>query len=151
MGKTRKWLKLAKKVMKKLKGGVEKKGLKWSVTKNGKKGKRKMIALCGYLEEELRQCSKEEGVTMANSVETLGVDLRARVKRLGVKQKARRKKCKVRLSLIKKKKALPVELHEGGGQEQQRAKKSTTSWSLFMEAFGFEVERELSPVQKEFG
>ena len=42
---------------------------------------------------------------MADSVETLGVDLRARVKRLGVKEKARRKKCKVRFSLIKKIKA----------------------------------------------
>ena len=61
-----------------------------------------MIASCGFLEDELRQCSKEDGVTMADSVETLGVDLRTRVKRLGAKEKARRKKCKVRFSLIKK-------------------------------------------------
>ena len=27
-----------------------------------------MIASCGFLEDELRQCSKEEGVTMADSV-----------------------------------------------------------------------------------
>ena len=40
-----------------------------------------MIASCGMLEDELRQCSKEEGVTMADSVETLGVDLRTIVKR----------------------------------------------------------------------
>ena len=45
--------------------------------------KSKMIASCGFLENELLQYSKEEGVTMADSVETLGVDLRARVKRLG--------------------------------------------------------------------
>ena len=38
---------------------------------------------------------------MADSVESLGVDLRTRVKKLGVKEKARRKKCKVRFSLIK--------------------------------------------------
>ena len=50
-----------------------------------------MIAWCGFLEDELRQCSKEEGVTMTDSVETLGVDLRIRVKRLGAKDKARRK------------------------------------------------------------
>ena len=56
-----------------------------------------MIASCGFLEDELRQCSKE-GVTMADSVETLGVDLRTKVKRLGAKEKARRKNCKVRLS-----------------------------------------------------
>ena len=64
-----------------------------------------MIASCGFLEDELRQCSKEEGVTMADSVETLGIDLRVRVKNLGVKEKARRKKCKVIFSPIKKNKA----------------------------------------------
>ena len=32
----------------------------------------------GFLEEELRECSKEEGVTMADSMETLGVDLSGR-------------------------------------------------------------------------
>ena len=35
-----------------------------------------MIASCGFLEDELRQCSKGEGVTMAGRMETLGVDLR---------------------------------------------------------------------------
>ena len=56
--------------MKKLKEEVEKKGLELSVTEKGKEGKSKMIASCGYLEDELRQCSKEE-VTMADNVETL--------------------------------------------------------------------------------
>ena len=46
-----------------------------------------MIASCGFLEDELRQCSKEEGVTMADSVETFGVDSRTRFKRPGVKKK----------------------------------------------------------------
>ena len=40
---------------------------------------------------------------MADSVETLGVDLRTRVKRFGVKEIARRTKCKVRFSLKKNK------------------------------------------------
>ena len=83
---------------------VERKGLKLSITEKVKEGKSNMIASCGYLDEKLRECSKE-GMTMADDVETLGVDLRARVKRLGVKEKARRKKCKVRFSLIKKNKA----------------------------------------------
>ena len=52
-----------------------------------------MIASCGFLVQELRQCSKEVGVTMTDSVETMGVDLRTRVKRrLGAKERARRKK-----------------------------------------------------------
>ena len=105
---------------------------------------------------------------MADSVETLGVDLRTRVKRLGAKEKTRRKKCKVRFSHIKKNKVFqksymemeikkllragmvpaktwrvhaveiaPTESLKLRRQvaEQQRAKKSTTSLSLFMEAF----------------
>ena len=76
---------MAKKVMKKLKEEVEKKGLQLSVTENGKEGKSKMIVSCGFLEDQVRQYSKE-GVTMAESVETLGVDLTMRVKKLGVKE-----------------------------------------------------------------
>ena len=65
--------------------------LKHSVNENGKEGKRKMIASCGFLVEELRQCSKEGGgVTMADTVETVEVDSRTRGKNLGVKEKARR-------------------------------------------------------------
>ena len=60
-----------------------------------------MIASCGFLGDELRQCSKEEGATMADSVETLGKDLRTTEKMLGAKEKARRKKCKVKFSLTK--------------------------------------------------
>ena len=63
-----------------LKEEVEKQGLKLSVTENGN------------LENKLSQFSKEGGVTLVDSVETLGVDLRTRVKRLGAKEKARRKK-----------------------------------------------------------
>ena len=105
---------MAENVMKKLK--VENKGLKLSVTGKGKEGKSKIIASCGFLEEELRQCSKE-GVTMADSVETLGVDLRTGVKRLGVKEKAKRKKCKMRFSLIKKNKAFQMNYMKMGSQE----------------------------------
>ena len=97
---SRKW---PKKVMKKLNEEVEKKGLKLTVNENGKEEKSKMIASCGFLENELSQFSKE-GVTLAHSVETLGVDLRTRVKNLEAKEKATRRKCKVRFSIIKKNK-----------------------------------------------
>ena len=63
---------MAKNVMKNLKDEVGKKGLKLSVTENGKEGQSKMIASCGLLENELRQSSGEEGLTLADSVETLG-------------------------------------------------------------------------------
>ena len=103
IGRHKEVAEMAKKVMKKLKE-VERQGLKLSVTENGKEGKSKTIILCGLLEDELRQCSKEEGVTMAGSVETLGVDLRTGVKKLGAKEEARRKKCEVGFSIIKKNK-----------------------------------------------
>ena len=45
------------------------------MTEDGKEGKSKMIASCGFLENELRQFSREEGVSLVDSVETLGVDL----------------------------------------------------------------------------
>ena len=48
---------LAKKVMKKLKNEVERKGLKVSVTEDGKEGKSKMIVSRGFLESELSQFS----------------------------------------------------------------------------------------------
>ena len=68
------------------------KTLKLSVIENGKEGKSKMIASCGFLENELSQFSKEEGVTLAGSVETPGVGSRTRVKRLGAKEKSEKKK-----------------------------------------------------------
>ena len=67
-----------------------------------------------FLEDELRQCSKEEGVTLADSVETLGVNLRTTVKRLGAKEKARRKKCD------QEEQGLPEELHERAGMVPAR-------------------------------
>ena len=132
-----------------------------------------MIASCGFLEEEVRQCSKE-GV--ADSVETLGVDLRTSVMYLGAKEKATRRKCKVRFSLFKENKAFQKNYMKVGVKKLLRAgmvpartcgvhavviapterfklrrqmaaaagKKSTISLSLSMEAFGIEVEEELS-------
>ena len=41
---------------------VERRTRNCSVTEDGKEGKSKMIASCGFLEDEMRQCSKEEGV-----------------------------------------------------------------------------------------
>ena len=117
MEKNKEVAEMAKKVMKKLKEEVDKKGFKFSVTENGKEGKSKMIASCGFLEDDLRQCSKEEGVTMEDSVETLGMDSGKRVKRLGAKEKSRRKKCKVTFFDHQEEQGLPKELHEDGGQE----------------------------------
>ena len=110
---------MAKKVMNKVREEAEKKGLKLSVDENGKQGKSNMVASCGFLEKELQQCSKK--VTMADSVETLGVDLRTKVKKLGVKEKARRKKCKVMFSLIKKNEAFPKSYMKVGVRKVLRA------------------------------
>ena len=119
--KNREVAEAAKKVMKKLTEEVERKGLQLSVTENGNEGKSKMIASCGFLDDGLCQCSKEEGVTMAGSVETLGVDLRTRVKKLGAKEQAIRKKCIVRFSIIKKNKALHKSFMKVGVKRLLRA------------------------------
>ena len=65
-----------------------------------------MIASCGFLEDELRQYIKEEGVTMANSVETLGVDLGTIEENLGAKAKSEQKEVQSEIrSLFKKREA----------------------------------------------
>ena len=107
-------------MMKKQREEVEKKGLKLSVSEYEKEEKSKMIVSCRFLEDELRDCSKE-GVTMAESVETLGVDLITRVKRLGLRERARRKKCKVRFSLMKKNKAFQKNYMKVGVKKLLRA------------------------------
>ena len=121
MGTNKVVAEMARKVMKKLMEEVERKMLKLSVTEDGKEGKSKMIASCGFLESELRQFSREEGVTMADSVDTLGVELRTRVKKVGAKEKARRKKCRVRFSLIKKNKAFQKSYLKVGVKKLLRA------------------------------
>ena len=67
-GNNKEVVEMAKEVMKKLKEAVGKKGVNLSLTENGKEKKSKMIASRGFLDEELRQFSKEEGVTLADSV-----------------------------------------------------------------------------------
>ena len=111
---------MAKKVMKKLKE-AEKKVLKLSVTAKGNEAKKKMIASCGFQENELSQFSKEEGVTLAGSVETLGVDLRTSIKKLEAKENGRRRKCKVRFSIIKKNKAFQKNYMIVGAKKLLRA------------------------------
>ena len=91
-----------------------------SVTEKGKEGKSKMIASCGFLENVLRQFSRGGGVTLADSVETLGVDLGTRVVR-AKKKKARRKKCKVRFSVMKNNKAFQKSYMKVGIKKLLRA------------------------------
>ena len=88
VGRNKEVVEMAEKVTKKLKEEVAKKGLMLSVTENGKEGKSKIIASCGFLEEELRQFSKEEGVTLADSVETLGSENKS--KKAGSKKRGGR-------------------------------------------------------------
>ena len=54
MGKNKEVAGKAKKVLKRLREEVERKGFKVSVNENGKEGKSNMIASCNFLEEKLR-------------------------------------------------------------------------------------------------
>ena len=112
MGKNREVAEMAKKVMKKLKEEVEKKRAQRG--QSLKMERNKMLASCGFQEDELRQCSKEEGVTMVDSVETLGVDLRTSVKRLGPKKKSKKEEVQGEILAYQEEQGLPAELHEGG-------------------------------------
>ena len=79
--RNKKLVETEEKVLKKLKGEVEEKGLKLSNTEGGKEGKRKVITSWKYSEEKFQECSKKK--EWATSVGTLGVDLRTRAKHLG--------------------------------------------------------------------
>ena len=61
-------------------------------------------------------------MTRADSVETLGLELRTRVKTLGAKEKAIRKKCKVRFSIIKKNKTSQKNCMKVGVKKLLRAR-----------------------------
>ena len=78
--------------MKKLKEEVEKKGLKLSVKENWKEGKSKMIASCRFLEGELRQCKKGEGVTLADKCGNAWSGLENQRQEVGSKRKSEKKK-----------------------------------------------------------
>ena len=52
---------------------VEEKGLKLSITEEGKEGKSKAITCCNYLDKKFQEHSKKEGVALETNVETLTV------------------------------------------------------------------------------
>ena len=127
----------------KVKGGCGEKGLELSVTENGKERKSKMIASCGFLEDELRQCSKEEGVTMAEVKRLRVKEFQKSYMKVGVKKLLRTGIVPVRQWRAH---AVGMDLAERLKLRRQMAgaagKRRTTSLSIFMEAF--EVEEELS-------
>ena len=78
-----------------------------------------MIASSGFLENALRQFSRKEGVTVADRVETLGVDLRTRVKKLGAQ--ARRKKLQGEVLTYEKNEAFQKSYIKVGGKKLLQA------------------------------
>ena len=57
-------------------------------------------------------------MTIADSVQTLGVDLRTRVKEVGSERKSKKKRCNVRFSLIKKNRAFQRSYMKVWGQKK---------------------------------
>ena len=77
-----------------------------------------MIASCGFLDDALRQVQQGRRSDDGRRCGNAGSRLENQNQEFGSeRKKARRKKCTERFSLIKKNKALPEELHEGGSQE----------------------------------
>ena len=83
---------MAKKVMKKLKEEVEKKGLKLSVTENGKEGKSKMVASCGFLESELKPIQKRRRSDLGRQCGNAGSGLKNKGQEVGSERKSEKKK-----------------------------------------------------------
>ena len=108
----------AEKVLKELKREVEEKGLKLSITEGGKEGERNVTTSCRYLEERFQEYSKNEGLVMATSVETLGVVAFVNEKSAtGSEREVEKKKCKLRFSLLKKNRIFPKKIHEDWASE----------------------------------
>ena len=95
-------LQVADIVVNALTGDAEEKGLKLSVTEGGKDVKSWVLASCRYVKEKFQECSKREGVGLADSVEIPGADLRKRTKKLGAKEKTRSRKSDVRFSFVRR-------------------------------------------------
>ena len=70
-----------------------------------------MTASCGFLEEELRQFCKDVGVTLADSMETLEVDL------TGSKSDSEEEKVQCEVLSQEEESSISKELHESGYQE----------------------------------
>ena len=80
-----------KKVMRKLKEEVEKKGFKLSVTENGKEGQSKMIASCGFLENEISQFMKRRRSDDGRQCGNVGSPLENQSQELGSERKSEKK------------------------------------------------------------
>ena len=168
---------MAKKVMKKLKEEVEKKGLKLSVTENGKEGQSKMIASCGFLEDELRQCSEEEGVTIRHCGND-GCRLKNKSQEVGSKRKSEEKEVQSEILSYQQEGSLPENFVKTGAKkilragmvpartwrvhavgiapterdrwQQERAKTVQPLLLLLVEAYGLEVEEDLSTLATQY-
>ena len=86
---------ISDKVLRVMRMEAEEKGSKLPVTEGGKEGKSKVIASCSNVEEKF-QHSSNKGEGLADSVGTLGVNLRTRTKQLGAKTEGEDKEEEVR-------------------------------------------------------
>ena len=104
-------------MMKKLKEEAEKNALNLSVTESGKEGKRKMIASSDFLEDELRQHSKAEGVTFGRQRENAWSGSENKSQEVGSKRKSEEEEVESEILAHQEEYSLPEEPCEGGGQE----------------------------------
>ena len=108
---------LPEKGRKELKKEVEKKGLQLSIFEGSKEGKSKVWVSFRYLEEKLRVCNRREGVVLAESVEPLGVDLRAQTEAAGSEREGDQKEVRCEMLAHQEASGLPGELLENRCEE----------------------------------
>ena len=88
-----------------------------SITQGGTEGKSKVVTSCSYLEEKFLDCSKREGVGLATSVGTSGVDLRSAIKQVSANEK---EKVRREILICLAKSSLPDKLHEDCAERSSR-------------------------------
>ena len=79
---------MAKKVMRKPQEEVEAKGPKLSAPENGRAGKSKIDCFVWLFGRKIRECSDEEGMILADSVETLWSGLENESQEVGSQRKS---------------------------------------------------------------
>ena len=106
---------MAKKVMNKLKEKLRKKGVKLSVTENGKEGKSMMIASCGFLENVFQQRGRSDFGRQCGNAWS-GLENKSQE---GWEQKGKGEKEEVQCDVFtyEEELSIPKELHESFCQE----------------------------------
>ena len=102
VGRNKELPKVAERIFQNVQEVVEAKGSVMPITAEGKGEKSRVIVSCKHLEGNYKEHIEKEGVRLADSAETLGVDQRTRTVKLGAQEKDTMTTCGVRFVIAKR-------------------------------------------------